>query len=190
MSAVMQTQWTTIDSPFGRLTLVANDEALLQIRFPHEVVRTDALPVGASRCSVFDIAERQLAEYFSGRRRAFELPLAARGTGFQRAVWSALVAIPPGETISYAELSRRVTGSTRASRAVGAANGKNPLPIVVPCHRVIGSDGSLTGFAGGLDLKRQLLEHERLAFAASSRSGRRRGFDRRPLGHAPVERAS
>lgn len=104
-------------------------------------------------------ARSQLTAYFDGRLRAFDLPLAPNGTELQRRVWSALRRIPFGTTISYAELARRVS-TTAAVRAVGAANGRNPIPIVVPCHRVIGSDGSLTGFGGGLERKQWLLHHE------------------------------
>ena len=104
-------------------------------------------------------ARSQLTSYFDGRLRAFDLPLSPNGTEFQRRVWSALRRIPFGTTISYAELARRVS-TTAAVRAVGAANGRNPIPIVVPCHRVIGSDGSLTGFGGGLERKQWLLHHE------------------------------
>ena len=100
-----------------------------------------------------------MLEYFAGRRRQFDLPLAPVGTPFQRAVWNALAAIPWGALRSYADIARAIERPT-AVRAVGAANGRNPLPIVVPCHRVIGSNGTLTGFAGGLDIKRQLLELE------------------------------
>ena len=109
--------------------------------------------------SLIDEARRQLVAYFAGRLRTFDLPLAPNGTDFQRRVWSALREIPFGTTISYAELARRVSNSA-AVRAVGAANGRNPIPIIVPCHRVIGSDGSLTGFGGGLPRKQWLLRHE------------------------------
>ncbi|HEX5073371.1 MAG TPA: methylated-DNA--[protein]-cysteine S-methyltransferase [Gemmatimonadaceae bacterium] len=109
--------------------------------------------------SLIDEARRQLVAYFAGRLRTFDLPLAPNGTDFQRRVWSALREIPFGTTISYAELARRVSNSA-AVRAVGAANGRNPIPIIVPCHRVIGSDGSLTGFGGGLHRKQWLLRHE------------------------------
>ena len=102
----------------------------------------------------------ELEEYFEGRRHTFDIPLAPNGTDFQRSVWRALTAIPYGQTISYAELARRV-GNEAAVRAVGAANGRNPIPVIVPCHRVIGSDGSLTGFGGGLPRKKWLLQHER-----------------------------
>ena len=108
---------------------------------------------------LLDEAARQLGEYFSGARTAFDLPLDLVGTRFLRAAWLALAEIPFGETVSYAERALRL-GRPHAIRAVGAANGRNPLPIVLPCHRVIGSDGSLTGFGGGLDVKRALLDHE------------------------------
>lgn len=105
------------------------------------------------------LAARQLDEYFAGERREFDLPLAPRGTGFQERVWRALLAIPFGVTRSYGELARTI-GRPSASRAVGAANGKNPIAIIVPCHRVIGANGTLTGYGGGLPIKRWLLEHE------------------------------
>lgn len=108
----------------------------------------------------FEQARRQLQEYASGRREEFELPLALRGTDFQRRVWQALLGVPFGRTISYAELARRA-GSPSAARAVGAAVGRNPVSVVVPCHRIVGADGSLTGYAGGIDRKRALLAHER-----------------------------
>jgi methylated-DNA-[protein]-cysteine S-methyltransferase len=110
--------------------------------------------------AAFGQARAQLGAYFAGRLTRFDLELAPRGTAFQRQVWQALTEIPPGTTIAYGELARRI-GRPSASRAVGAANGANPLPIVVPCHRVIGASGALTGFAGGLDTKRFLLALER-----------------------------
>src|SRR5262249_46745434 len=109
--------------------------------------------------AVFAGPRTQLTEYFGGGRAEFELPLLPEGTPFQRKVWNALCEIPYGETISYGELARRI-GQPTAARAVGLANGSNPLPIVVPCHRVIGADGSLTGFGGGIERKRWLLAHE------------------------------
>jgi methylated-DNA-[protein]-cysteine S-methyltransferase len=112
------------------------------------------------RCAVLDRAADQLAEYFAGTRSAFDLALAPRGTEFQRSVWHALCAIPAGETRSYGELAHSL-GRPLASRAVGAANGANPISIIVPCHRLIGSTGALTGYAGGLGTKRWLLAHER-----------------------------
>ena len=148
-----------IDSPIGTLQLIADEGGLTQIAFAgeHRPVRGDAACPAAT--AILDAAARQLDDYFSGRRRDFALPLNATGTAFQRQVWDGLRRIPWGETRSYGELARAI-GRARAVRAVGAANGRNPLPIVVPCHRVIGADGSLTGFAGGLAIKRQLLALE------------------------------
>lgn len=148
------------DSPVGPLLLAADDMALRVIEFPsprHAVSRDATWSVGNN--AILNEARAQLDDYFAGRRRTFELPLAPRGTCFQCTVWRALAKIPYGTTISYAQLARRV-GKASAMRAVGAANGRNPLPIVLPCHRVIGSDGSLTGFGGGLPTKRFLLELE------------------------------
>jgi methylated-DNA-[protein]-cysteine S-methyltransferase len=144
-----------LDSPLGQLQLISNGRALVQIAFPGSHIVTD--DVGND--PVLERARMQLAEYFAGERRAFDLPLAAQGTSFQTAVWQALARIPFGELRSYRDIARAI-GRPSAVRAVGAANGRNPLPIVVPCHRVIGSDGSLTGFAGGLDAKRVLLALE------------------------------
>jgi len=151
-----------LNSPIGRLLIVAGDGGLTSIRFPpqggvrHAVdgAWTEGGPLVAE-------AARQLDEYFAGRRRVFELPLAPGGTPFMRAVWAELGRIPYGQTTSYGALAARL-GKPGSSRAVGSANGKNPLPIVVPCHRVIGADGSLTGFAGGLAIKRALLDLEGL----------------------------
>lgn len=145
----------TVDSPIGALQLVADSEGLTHIAFPGKHDRS--IPNGAN--DVLRQAAAQLEEYFAGRRRTFDLPLHAQGTEFQQEVWSALRDIPWGETRSYGDLARHI-GREKAVRAVGAANGRNPLPIVVPCHRVIGADGSLTGFAGGLAIKRQLLALE------------------------------
>ncbi len=151
---------TIIDSPVGPLSIAADDTALRAIEFQrnrHPVRRGDDWREGDS--PLLRRARRQLEEYFAGRRRVFELPLAPRGTAFQCAVWNALATIPYGATISYAELASRA-GRPAAVRAVGAANGRNPLPIVLPCHRVIGADGSLTGFGGGLPTKQYLLKLE------------------------------
>ena len=144
-----------LDSPLGSLQLVSNGEALVVIAFPG--THTDT-PV-SELDPVIRQAQLQLSEYFAGRRRSFQLPLAPHGTDFQTAVWQALARIPFGELRSYRDIAQEI-GRPSAVRAVGAANGRNPLPIVVPCHRVIGSDGSLTGFAGGLDAKRILLDIE------------------------------
>jgi methylated-DNA-[protein]-cysteine S-methyltransferase len=146
----------TIATPIGPLTIVADPGAVVAIRFADESVPAASLP-GAS--AVLARAAAQLGEYFAGARHDFDLPLAAVGTAFQRTVWHALTAIPFGATCGYAELAARV-GRPTAARAIGAANGRNPIPIVVPCHRVIGADGSLTGYAGGMATKRWLLDHE------------------------------
>lgn len=150
---------TTIDSPVGPLLLAASDAGLHAIEFhqSRHPVRRDGWQPGHH--PLLDEAARQLGEYFAGARRSFDLPLAPRGTEFQCMVWHTLAGISFGETISYAQLAARV-GKPTAMRAVGAANGRNPLPIVLPCHRVIGADGSLTGFGGGLPTKRFLLQLE------------------------------
>lgn len=145
-----------ISSPLGDLRLYAHDDELVGIYLPDQ----HAPAAAPGRGGVLAAAARQLAEYFAGERRAFDLPLAPRGTGFQQLVWRALLAIPYGETRSYGDLARAI-GRPAAARAVGAANARNPLAIVVPCHRVIGASGQLTGYAGGMPAKRWLLEHER-----------------------------
>ena len=149
-----------VDSPVGPLLLAAGDDGLRLIEF--ESPRHPA-SIGADwqpgRNAIIDATEQQLREYFAGARRGFDLPLAPQGTDFQRNVWWQLAEIPYGETISYAQLAMRV-GKPSATRAVGAANGRNPLPIVLPCHRVIGANGSLTGFGGGLPTKQFLLHLE------------------------------
>ncbi|REJ77177.1 MAG: methylated-DNA--[protein]-cysteine S-methyltransferase [Acidobacteria bacterium] len=153
------TVWRRLHTPIGELRLVGSGDVLHRILLP-ESRHEWQLP---SDCredpKAFAEAARQLGEYFAGTRRSFDLALAPVGTDFQLDVWQQLRRIPYGETISYAELAAR-TGNPNASRAVGAANGRNPLPIVVPCHRVIGADGSLVGFGGGLDAKRSLLRLE------------------------------
>ncbi|MEY2958141.1 MAG: methylated-DNA--protein-cysteine methyltransferase [Actinomycetota bacterium] len=148
----------SIPSPIGRLDLIAVDGALVEIRFGEGAPQPETVPVGT--CPVLDRAATQLGEYFAGTRTEFDLPLAPAGTTFQSEVWGVLRQIPYGETITYGEQAGRL-GDRNKSRAVGAANGKNPIPIVVPCHRVVGANGHLTGFAGGLDLKAWLLDHER-----------------------------
>jgi methylated-DNA-[protein]-cysteine S-methyltransferase len=152
--------WHEIDSPVGKL-LLAGDTAGLRLVHFQSGRRTHS--VGAEWAhdpAPFEAVIAQLTQYFAGQRYTFDLTLAPRGTPFQRTVWSALTRIPYGETVSYGELARGI-GKPHASRAVGLANGANPLPIIVPCHRVIGADGSLTGFGGGLDIKRKLLALER-----------------------------
>ena len=154
------TSYIPMDTPIGPLRLVADDGGLREIHFEsgrHPRAPDESWQAGETE--VLREARAQLAAYFSGRLRAFDLPLAPRGSPFQLRVWRALLDVPYGTTCSYAEIARRL-GSASATRAVGAANGRNPLPIVVPCHRVIGADGSLTGYGGGLAIKRFLLRLE------------------------------
>lgn len=150
----------TIASPVGPLLLAASEAALVAIEFRHNrhPVRRDAQWREGDN-AILRETEAQLQAYFAGTRRAFDLPLAPQGTPFQRTVWQALAAIPFGATWRYRDLALHI-GNPAATRAVGAANGRNPLPIVLPCHRVIGADGSLTGFGGGLDTKAFLLRLE------------------------------
>lgn len=150
-------RWAVLDTPIGPLTLEAGDAGLRTVLFGERVASTEALRGGHA---ILEAASVQLEEYFAGERRTFDLPLdASRGTAFQREAWLALVGIPYGTTTTYGEQARRL-GRAGAARAVGAANGRNPLPIVLPCHRVIGAGGALTGFGGGLPVKRALLDHE------------------------------
>ena len=156
---------TTMPSPIGTLTIVANDDAVVAIDWDGETAHEELLgdseivDVGAADHAALAVAVEQLSEYFDGERLDFDIPLDASGTSFQHQAWEALVKIPFGETISYGEQAVML-GDKNKSRAVGAANGKNPIPIVVPCHRVVGSNGHLTGFAGGLNVKAWLLDHE------------------------------
>jgi methylated-DNA-[protein]-cysteine S-methyltransferase len=154
------TSHLTIESPIGPLTLIASHDGLCGVRFPNDPLRpeTDG-PVDPDHPVLVEAA-RQLAEYFAGERQEFDLPLRPAGTEFQLAAWRALTRIPYGRTVSYGEQARRL-GLAGKARAIGAANGRNPLPIVVPCHRVIGADGRLVGFGGGLEVKAWLLDHER-----------------------------
>jgi methylated-DNA-[protein]-cysteine S-methyltransferase len=152
-----------IDTPIGTLTLAADANGLRHIEFPsnrHPVDRAGWVP-GADgiAADIIESTARQLREYFDGARRDFDLPLAPEGTAFQCEVWRTLATIPYGQTWSYRDLAHAI-GKPAAVRAVGAANGRNPLPIVLPCHRVIGADGSLTGFGGGLPIKAALLRLE------------------------------
>jgi methylated-DNA-[protein]-cysteine S-methyltransferase len=150
--------YTRCPSPVGELTLTATETALTGVYFPTS--RHGPPPIMSRvESEVLARARQQLEEYFAGQRTTFDLPLAAEGSDFEHRVWDALRAIPYGATTSYGELARRL-GDARNARAVGAANGKNPIPIIVPCHRVIGAKGDLTGFGGGVDRKRWLLEHE------------------------------
>jgi len=147
------------DSPVGPLTLIADETALVAVLWPDDApgrVRLEHRPARSGESTLLDRVAAQLDEYFAGTRTEFDLPLAPRGTQFQLEVWRALETIPYGETMTYGELATSI-GRPAAARAVGGANSKNPLSIVVPCHRVIGSTGKLTGFAGGLTTKEQLL---------------------------------
>jgi methylated-DNA-[protein]-cysteine S-methyltransferase len=150
---------TVIDSPTGPLTLVADDGVLSGLYMDRQRHRPHQETFGEPDDRPFAEVTEQLADYFAGTRREFDVPLALHGTEFQRTVWQALGTIPYGETLTYGQLADRI-GRPTASRAVGLANGKNPVSIIVPCHRVIGSTGDLTGYGGGLDRKRQLLALE------------------------------
>jgi methylated-DNA-[protein]-cysteine S-methyltransferase len=158
---VMVMAYKQMSSPVGKLTLVATDNGLAAILWENDRPRRVRLNVGAevNDHPVLVETERQLEEYFAGRRKQFALTLDLSGTAFQRQVWNALLTIPFGETRSYGRIASEI-GNPSAVRAVGAANGRNPVSIVVPCHRVVGSTGALTGFAGGLDVKARLLAFE------------------------------
>lgn len=154
-------QATTIDSPVGELRIVASDLGVRAVLWPDDV---DRVPVPTDVATgdahpVLAVAARELAEYFAGDRQEFDVALDPEGTEFQHQAWRALRSIPYGETVSYGEQAERM-GDKNKARAVGAANGKNPISIIVPCHRVVGSNGTLTGFAGGLETKQWLLAHE------------------------------
>lgn len=173
----MTLAYKIMESPVGKLKLAASDTALLAILWENDSPRRVRLTevVANDRHPVLVETERQLREYFSGKRKAFSINLDLRGTRFQKSVWEALLAIPFGETRSYGQLAKQL-GNPRATRAVGAANGRNPVSIIVPCHRVIGSSGKLTGFAGGLDVKARLLSLEKQRTSWDSTPGR--GCDR------------
>jgi methylated-DNA-[protein]-cysteine S-methyltransferase len=167
METTMELSWSVLPSPVGDLLLTTDGVRLIGMFFsPHKASHEqwdrcraagpadDGQPVLAS-------ARHQVEEYFAGTRTAFDLPLGAAGTGFQRRVWGALARIPYGQIVSYGAIARELGLPPGASRAVGLANGSNPISIIVPCHRVIGADGSLTGYGGGLERKRFLLDLER-----------------------------
>jgi methylated-DNA-[protein]-cysteine S-methyltransferase len=151
--------FTYCDSPIGELLLAGDAQALRVISFPNDRNRLAPADDWRQSDAALHDAVAQLRAYFAGELHEFKLPVDPVGTEFQRQVWDALQTIPYGTTVSYGELARRLRKPT-ATRAVGAANGANPIPIIIPCHRVIGANGSLTGFGGGLDAKRWLLEHE------------------------------
>lgn len=157
----MSFAYKAIHSPVGELKLVASDKALVAVLWENdspERVPFDAL-VKLTAHPILTETERQLGEYFAGKRKSFSVALDLRGTSFQRSIWEALLTIPFGETRSYGDLARKL-GNPQAARAVGAASGRNPISIIVPCHRLVGSTGKLTGFAGGLDAKSRLLAIE------------------------------
>ena len=148
-----------VESPLGKLLLAGNNR-LESLYFPLGKIRVEPGKDWQFDPENFKEALVQLEAYFKGDRTTFDLEMTIQGTAFQKKVWQELVKIPYGETISYGELARRI-GNPKASRAVGMANGKNPIPIIIPCHRVIGKNGSLTGFGGGIDVKKKLLELEK-----------------------------
>jgi methylated-DNA-[protein]-cysteine S-methyltransferase len=152
-----------LTTPVGELHVFASEKGIRGILWPESNLTKfdiDAKRVKPSESPIFENLSRQLEEYFSGKRRSFDLPLDPIGTEFQMSAWKALTEIPFGETRTYGQQAK-IIGRPKAARAVGAANGKNPISIVVPCHRVIGKNGNLTGFAGGLCTKQKLLKHER-----------------------------
>jgi methylated-DNA-[protein]-cysteine S-methyltransferase len=151
---------TVVESPVGPLAVLASPTGLRAVRWPDADVGDVDPEVREDARAILDAVERQLGEYFAGTRTEFDVPLDPVGTDFQLAAWTALRTIPYGETVSYGEQAERM-GDRNKARAVGAANGRNPISIIVPCHRVVGSNGSLTGFAGGIATKRFLLDHER-----------------------------
>ena len=164
----MSVTHTTIDSPVGELTLVARDGSLTGVYFPHHWYRPDAATFGDRDDAGFGETKRQLAEYFDGGRERFDLPLDPHGEAFQHRVWELINRIPYGQTTTYGYLARELGEGTLA-KDVGAAVGRNPLSVIVPCHRVVGKDGSLTGYAGGLARKRFLLDLEEPAAADSGK---------------------
>lgn len=166
MTTLLETKatnmWTTMDSPVGELRIVARDDAIVAIEFTPFHGLKNGLPLGerADDDPLLSRAVAQLSAYFSRELKEFDLPLAPIGTAFQQQVWHQLVEIGYGETASYGDIAKRIGHTNAASRAVGLANGRNPIPIVIPCHRVIGANGSLTGYAGGIARKQTLLELE------------------------------
>jgi methylated-DNA-[protein]-cysteine S-methyltransferase len=153
---------TTIDSPIGELTLVADDGKLTGVYFPHHWYAPDPATFGPESGAGFDEATEQLAEYFAGDRKSFDLAAEPRGAAFQSQVWGLIAEIPYGQTVTYGDLACEV-GRGATPKDVGTAVGRNPLSVIVPCHRVVGKDGSLTGYAGGLARKRFLLDLEEKA---------------------------
>jgi methylated-DNA-[protein]-cysteine S-methyltransferase len=171
--------YTTTDSPVGELLLVGDGRALRGLSMQEGRTAVGVHPDWTRDDEVFDPVLGQLAEYFEGRRAAFQLPLEPQGTPFQRLVWHALRELPYGETVTYGELARRI-GRPASSRAVGAANGQNPISLIVPCHRVVGADGTLTGYGGGVERKRFLLDLEADNSPPEAKRYTLLGADRRP----------
>ncbi|HEX9710050.1 MAG TPA: methylated-DNA--[protein]-cysteine S-methyltransferase [Candidatus Thermoplasmatota archaeon] len=159
MTEPMALEFARVESPLGVVIVAGDRHRIRGVWFGGPLAR-GPLPVGGSGTGPVAEAARQLGQYFHTRRTTFGLPLAPSGTPFQRRVWDELREVPYGETVSYGELARRI-GQPTASRAVGAANGANPIPIIIPCHRAIGADGSMTGYGGGVERKRALLTLER-----------------------------
>jgi O-6-methylguanine DNA methyltransferase len=164
--------WASAKTRIGTVRVAATQRGVCKIALGQETAQDffgwlehhiGRAPRKSERSGLVALALDQIAEYLGGQRREFDLPLDLRGTDFQRRMWAAVAGIPYGQTRTYADIARAI-GKPQAVRAVGAANGANPLPLVVPCHRVIGSDGSLTGYGGGLDVKRKLLEMERQVY--------------------------
>jgi len=151
--------YTLYPSPLGQVTLQANDEGLLGLWFETYTSKPDSLGTRMDQHPILQQAISELDKYFSGKLMEFSVPLAARGTEFQQKVWQALTTIPAGKTWNYQDLANAI-GNPKAVRAVGLANGKNPVSVIVPCHRVIGKNGKLTGYAGGVERKQWLLNHE------------------------------
>ncbi|HZC74133.1 MAG TPA: methylated-DNA--[protein]-cysteine S-methyltransferase [Jatrophihabitans sp.] len=152
-------KYTIVESPIGELLVARDDEGVTALMLPAGRRPARPAPTWVRDDTAFDDVRTQLAEYFAGARTTFELPLHMIGNAFQRRVWEALLDIPCGETRSYGQVANTI-GAPGAARAVGAANGQNPIALIVPCHRVIGANGALTGYGGGLPTKRWLLEHE------------------------------
>ena len=155
----MANRFTYYDSPLGTVTLQANEQGLLGVWFETHTTKPEDLGTQEDSFPIFQSVKEQLERYFAGEAVQFDVPIAAKGTPFQQSVWHALTTIPYGETWSYAQLADAI-GNPKAVRAVGLANGKNPVSVIVPCHRVIGKNGKLTGYAGGVERKQRLLAIE------------------------------
>lgn len=155
----MANRFTYYDSPLGTVTLQANEQGLLGVWFETHTTKPEDLGTQEDSFPIFQSVKDQLERYFAGEAVQFDVPIAAKGTPFQQSVWHALTTIPYGETWSYAQLADAI-GNPKAVRAVGLANGKNPVSVIVPCHRVIGKNGKLTGYAGGIERKQRLLAIE------------------------------